>query len=74
MTQDEIIEQLTRDIMINDDSTNLAINKKRCMDDSRTSAQSVGLIGATLLVVSGGFVIAIDLLGTLSYFCSKKSK
>ena len=69
LTQDVIIKQLVNDVKINPKETQLAISKKVCMKDSRTSSTSMGILAITLIATFASFVVILDLIGRVSLAC-----
>ena len=69
LTQDEIIEQLVNDVKIKPQSTKLAVSKRICMEDSRTSSTSMGVLGVTLIATCAAFIVFLDLIGRIPLAC-----
>jgi len=61
LTQEQIIEQLTKELTISKNSTSRSHNKLISRSDPRQSSTVVGLVGSALIVSVFGFLLFTDI-------------
>jgi len=61
LTQEQIIEQLTKELTISKNSTSRSQNKLISRSDPRQSSTVVGLVGSALIISVFGFLLFTDI-------------